>query len=142
MNTNQLHTFCVQNHVTNIKFKGVMAKNHLPKELKDGFIIVNTDNCHQPGQHWVVIWVNRNQCEYFNSSGQPATGCIKEAALRYGKGCFLYNKKTVQKEGTETCGQFCLYYCFHKCQKRNMESIVEHVNESRVKYFYKVHSGT
>ena len=57
MNTKQLHKFCVQNPITNNKFKGVIAKNHLPNELKNGFIIVNTDNCHQPGQHWVVIWV-------------------------------------------------------------------------------------
>ena len=141
MNTKQLHKFCVQNPVTRNKFKGVMAKNHLPKEMK-GFIIVNTDNCHQPGQHWVVLWCHNNQCEYFNSSGQPPKGRIKEAALRYGKGHYTYNKKTVQREGTETCGQFCLYYCFHKCKNRNMESIVERVNESKVKHFYKVYSGT
>ena len=49
-------------------FNGVFSRNNLPK-LKNGAYVINLDHSKNPGTHWVVIFVKKNEVIYFGSFG-------------------------------------------------------------------------
>ena len=55
------------------QFLGVYAINHIPdKHQRPCSLIVNTDPCTAPGEHWVAIFLNNDLTgEYFDSFGLP-----------------------------------------------------------------------
>ena len=52
-------------------FDGVFSADTLPS--KPRLLVVNTDESHKPGRHWVCMWVNDGCGEYFDSFGEPPT---------------------------------------------------------------------
>jgi len=52
-------------------FVGVFSADTLPSEHY--LLVVNTDDSHKPGRHWVCMWVSDGSGEYFDSFGEPST---------------------------------------------------------------------
>ena len=57
-------------------FQGVFAADELPRPLPTGSrarraYIVNTDPSSEPGQHWLAMCTQGNQCKTFDSYGLP-----------------------------------------------------------------------
>ena len=50
------------------KRKSYSTKN-LPKKIKDGAYLINLDEYGDVGTHWIVLFCNRSEIVYFDSSG-------------------------------------------------------------------------
>ncbi len=89
--------------------------------------IVNTDESHQPGRHWVAFYFpSRGPSEFFDSMGRAPDYYhkrFKNVLLNNG-GRYIYNDKSLQQYGTRTCGQFCLFYVIRRCGGWSMRRIV------------------
>ena len=59
MNSNQLRTLLSEHACTLEAFGGVFPIDKLPGTIDSypSLIIVNTDESHQPGSHWVCIYI-------------------------------------------------------------------------------------
>ena len=89
----------------------------LTSNRNEQFLISNTDNSDQPGQHWVLIWIpGTNQTKksidnsyFFDSYGldpQSYNTHFASYMLRYST-MFEYNKSCVQALTSNVCGLCC-----------------------------------
>ena len=102
---------------------GVYPKDRLPVVNKyPSGMIANTDPHDQPGTHWVAMYfISPWETEFFDSYGFPPDtygfgGYIK-------RGATLYNNKPFQGLTSDTCGDYCLFYLFHRARNVNMNAI-------------------
>ena len=58
------------------KFVGVFPYDRYPN--KNGFAIINTDNSHQQGTHWMMIYKVNNILYIYDSFGRRSKHLIKE----------------------------------------------------------------
>ena len=95
---------------------GVLASDELGLVRKPGAYIVNTDPSHLPGKHWITLYLSRNEPpEVFDSLARHPDEY--HFLKRFFRGrSFTYNTERWQKAGTATCGQFCLFYLYHRCR--------------------------
>ena len=92
---------------------GCYPSNLIPIPRKTpAAIIINTDPSHEPGEHWVVIWLNVDDtCEYFDSFGMPP---LNSEIINYiNKTCpngMLYSNLMLQHPFGITCAKYCILY--------------------------------
>lgn len=84
--------------------------------------IWNTDPLRLPGQHWIaVFWTSQDHGEVFDSYARAPS--FYNAAWR----CFDPFRRIPQElqgANTDVCGDYCLYYLFHRCRGKTMTQIV------------------
>ncbi len=101
--------------------KGVYAANRIPREIKNGGIIVNTDSDHQAGTHWCAIYFNGDgRAEFFDSYGKPPgfyNGYFEQCLLRNATS-FVSNTVRLQSNESNVCGQYCLFISCCDCAGR------------------------
>ena len=130
MNTFQLAQVLSKDPFTRESFAGVYACNQLSSieinEYSKSFV-VNTDPMELPSAHWIAIYFNEQmKGEFFDSYGKHP--------IHYNK-YFLdfmkrngvqreHNKIQLQRALPSVCGQYCIYFLYHRCRKRSMSSIV------------------
>ena len=51
------------------RFNGVFSRNNLPNMIKNGAYVINLDEYHGIGTHWVALYVNNKTVIYLNSFG-------------------------------------------------------------------------
>ena len=51
------------------RFNGVFSKDNLPNIIKSGAYVINLDEYHDIGTHWVALYVNNKIAIYFDSFG-------------------------------------------------------------------------
>ena len=51
------------------RFNGVFSRDNLPNSIKNGAYVINLDEYHDIGTHWVALYVNNNTIIYFDSFG-------------------------------------------------------------------------
>ena len=56
------------------RFNGVFSRDNLPErsstnKIKNGAYVINLDECHDIGTHWVALYVNNKTLIYFDSFG-------------------------------------------------------------------------
>ena len=94
-------------------FYGTVCRDELPQVKKRPIsIIANTDPCSKPGQHWIVILLNKNGTgNYFYSFGFPPLhqDFISYMDVNCPKG-WIFNHKTLQSIESNTCGLYCILY--------------------------------
>ena len=111
----------------------VCALNQLPKVIKQRpqLFIVNTQESHRPGKHWLTLYFPRvGPVECFDSLGRGPRyyHWRLERYLKKHGGYLVYNRKRYQQAGTKTCGQFCLYYAYHRCTGHSIQDIQGDLN--------------
>ena len=107
--------------VTRRRFRGVFACDELPTDRRTGFYVVNTDYSYGPGEHWVCVEID-TACKYFDSYGLPPM--VKEIA-DYLPEKYKWNEQTLQHQLTTSCGQWCVFYVWKRCQGWRMEDVTE-----------------
>ena len=99
----------------------VCFANHLPASIQQRpkIYIVNTDESGQPGSHWVAFhFPHRGPAELFDSTGHGPEAYhrrFKYVLLANGPH-YLYNPSIIQDTRSDTCGQCCLCYAYHRCR--------------------------
>lgn len=88
---------------------GVYSKDKLPKELKNGWYVINlqsTNEGNRKGTHWTCFkYIDSGKTiEYFDAFGFAPPIEVMEKA----KGDILYSEKEIQDTNATTCGWFCI----------------------------------
>ena len=65
-----LTNFEIQEYYQNEpRFNGVFSRDNLGSTIKNGAYVINLDEYHDTGTHWVALYVNNKTIIYFNSFG-------------------------------------------------------------------------
>ena len=65
-----LTNFEIQEYYQNEpRFNGVFSRDNLPNSIKNGAYVINLDEYHDIGTHWVALYVNNKTIIYFDSFG-------------------------------------------------------------------------
>ena len=51
------------------RFNGVFSGGNLPNTIKNGAYVINLDEYHDIGTHWIALYVNNKIVTYFDSFG-------------------------------------------------------------------------
>ena len=112
MNTLEIDTLLKKHPHSRPVFKGVYARNRLPRLLNvPSALVGNTDPDHRMGQHWVAIYIDANlRREYYVPTRRPPD---ESASVNFmNKHCLhrTYNTIRVQEEGSTVCGLHCIFF--------------------------------
>ena len=65
-----LTNFEIQEYYQNEpRFNGVFSRDYLGSAIKNGAYVINLDEYHDIGTHWVALYVNNKTIIYFDSFG-------------------------------------------------------------------------
>ena len=148
MDTLQVKRALERNTFTKKTFCGVFAADELPEKIDTfpcGFV-VNTDPSTEPGTHWVVFsFPSHGEGEFFYSYGYPPED-YGEPFKSYKIG--IWNKRKIQSSWSEVCGQYCIFYLYHRSRGYSMNKIVNlfssntELNDCNVACYVKKHFNT
>lgn len=99
-------------------FRGVFMRDNLPSNgpTINESMIINLDDSHAPGTHWVAVRKRKNQVYYYDSYGDliPPSEVVK-----YLKGnTIFYNYNRDQKSAVE-CGHLCIEFLMTRYPSQN-----------------------
>ena len=65
-----LPNFEIQGYYQNEpRFNGVSSRDNLPNNIKNDAYVINLDEYHDIGTHWIALYVNNKIVTYFDSFG-------------------------------------------------------------------------
>ena len=125
MITLEINTLLKKHSHSRPVFKGVYARNRLPRLLNvPSALVGNTDPDHPMGQHWIAIYIDANwRGEYYDQTGRPPH---ESAYVNFmNKHClhWTYNTVRVQEEWSTVCGFHCIFYLIHRCAGHSMTNV-------------------
>ena len=88
------------------RFNGVFSRDNLPNSIKNGVYVVNLDEYHDIGTHWVALYVNNKSVTYFDSSG--VEHIPKEIMKFINRKEIITNIYRIQAYDSIMCGYFCI----------------------------------
>ena len=104
------------------------------------FIILNTDESRGRGLHWVAVYVPfSGPLEFFDPLGKsPETyhAYFRDWLVSSGRS-YVRNGRRFQDYGTDTCGEFCVYYGVKRLRGETMREIVQSFNAQHL-YFNEI----
>ena len=101
-----LTNFEIQEYYQNEpRFNGAFSRDNLPNSIKNGAYVINLDEYHDIGTHWVALYVNNKTITYFGSFGVENTPreIIKFIARKK-----ITNTYRIQAYDLIMCGYFCI----------------------------------
>ena len=102
-----LTNFKTQAHYQNEpRFIGVFSKYNLPNKIKNGAYVINLDEYHDVGTHWIALYVNNNTVTYFDSFGVEHIS--KEIMKFIDNKSIITNIFRIQAYDSVMCGYFCI----------------------------------
>ena len=143
MNTNEINHVLSTNPVTKKFFNGVYPKDWLEMiSEKPELIICNTDASDKSGKHWILIFFNNEDVDFFDSLGNKPSQYGFEFVRfmqKYADVCNL-TSHPVQPLNTDLCGHYCIYFAHKHCQGYDMEYILNNLpNKNLIKNFTEVY---
>ena len=102
-----LTNFEIQEYYQNEpRFNGVFSRDNLPNSINNGAYVINLDEYHDIGTHWVALYVNNKIVTYFDSFGVEhiAKEIIKFIILKK----IITNIYGIQAYDSIMCGFFVL----------------------------------
>ena len=78
------------------------------------FVISNTQNSDQPGEHWVTFYFPRDGLnEFFDSLGKTPEH-YDAGFENILKKPYLMNTNQIQDSSSDICGLYCIYYVMYR----------------------------
>lgn len=96
-------------------YLGTFPRDQLPLDAERGTsLIINTDSSDGPGEHWVAVYVDDKDIEYFDPYGLPPFHEEIASFLERNGRRITINHVTLQTPGySVTCGHYaCLFVLF------------------------------
>ena len=103
-----LTNFEIQEYYQNEpRFNAVFSRDNLPNIIKNGAYVINLDEYHDIGTHWVALYVNNKTITYFDSFG---VGVIARTSFGLGsrRKKIITNIYRIQAYDSIMCGYFCI----------------------------------
>ena len=88
------------------RFNGVFSRDNLPNNIKNGAYVINLDEYHDIGTHWVALHVNNKIVTYFDSFG--VEHIPKEIMKLIARKKIIANIYRIQAYDSIMCGYFCI----------------------------------
>ena len=85
---------------------GVFSRDNLPNTIKNGASVINLDEYHDIGTHWVALYVNNKTVTYFDSFG--VEHIPKEIMKFFDNKNIITNIFRTQAYDSIMCGYFCI----------------------------------
>ena len=125
MDSDQIENFMKQDEMISKIFHGVYPIDLIPNDLpRPSIIVFNQDKSTGMGTHWIVLhYKEDNMTEHFDSIGKKPMIYIHNLLISKNMS-YMYNNKTLQNYGTNTCALFCLFYSFYSCRKVSFQHIM------------------
>lgn len=106
----------------NLPLHGVFSKDVLPKDLQEGFYVINlTDHRNLECGHWTILYYSPipNSCPhlYFDSFGFICPKDLEQKLIPN----YIYNEKQIQDERSSACGYFCIAFIMYLHSKPSMQ---------------------
>ena len=118
MDSCQLTNTVRQDEIMSEHFLGVFPRDMIPKHTGNGSLIANTDTSDKPGTHWVAMYKENHECEFFDSYGRaPFENNFLEIRTRH-------NKVKLQSDYSQVCGHYCLYFLYFRSRGNNLNEII------------------
>lgn len=122
--SNELDSIIECDPIARKHFIGVFPANKLPSTHKRpaGYII-NLDDSHLPGSHWVAVWVPKHGAAiYFDSYGMPPLHpLIMEFMDRWRS--WTFNTKVYQANRSKDCGYYALLFIMLCSRNKSLSDI-------------------
>lgn len=129
MNGGQLTQHLLSDLYARRTFRGVFPRDRLLLRVNTRYpsaYVINTARHGGPGEHWVVVWLDRGgRGEYVDSYGLPPFHRDIETFLR--RHCargFHFSPRLLQGVLSMTCGPYCVYYVLKKSREFSMERVL------------------
>ena len=111
-----LTNFQIQEYYQNEpRFNEVFSRDNLPNTIKNGAYVINLDEYHDIGTHWVALYVNNKIVTYFDSFGvEHISKEIMKSIVRTSFGLGSRRKTIItsiyriQAYDSIMCGYFCI----------------------------------
>lgn len=102
-------------------FRGVYSSNTLPEKIYERpcALVVNTDEEHEPGSHWIAIYLDENgDAEYFDSYGLPPLSnyILDFLKIHSKQSHWTFNDRQLQHAITTMCGGYCIFFLMYRCR--------------------------
>ena len=137
-----LTKFEIQEHYQNEpRFNGVFSRNNLPNSIrpkglgsavKYGAYVINLDEYHDIGTHWIALYVNNKIVTYFDSFG--VEHIPKEIMKFINRKEIITNIYRIQAYDSIMCGYFCIGFINFMF---NGKSLTDYTNLFSPNYFNK-----
>jgi hypothetical protein len=117
MDTWELYYVLSRNSYTASWNPVVCAKDELPHRMPqvNQAYVINTDDSHLPGTHWVAVYFPQEGCvEYFDSYGLPPLDDDIIDFMRRNAQTTRFNNVKLQGIDYMVCGQYCVYFLHHR----------------------------
>ena len=149
MNTFEIKHALEQDPIARKMFCGVFPSNKIPQTLEKypcGFV-ANTDPSSKPGTHWVAFYFpSEGEGEFFDSYGHSPDYYIEfKNFLKKHSHEWNYNKRKLQGNWSDVCGQYSIFYLSHRARGVSMKKIVQmfsndsELNDKKVFRFVQAH---
>ena len=147
LTSDELSQLAASDSLINSQFQGVFPSDIVPKieQYPAGFIF-NNEPSTEAGMHWLAFYFpEKGQSEFFDSYGFPPefytpnfTKLIKNTTRHI-------NTKTLQSLDTAVCGDYSLFYLWHRVRGNSIEKIDQlfanntHFNDKMAVAFVRTH---
>ena len=102
-----LTNFEIQEYYQNEpRFNGVFSRDNLPNIIKNSAYVINLDEYHDIGTHWIALYVNNKIVTYFDSFG--VEHIPKEIMKFIDHKKIITNIYRIQAYDSIMCGYFCI----------------------------------
>ena len=143
MKTEELEAYMLNDPYIRKYYGGVLPLDQIPRVIrKPSIFIVNNDPSTLPGRHWLAVFFTSVN-EHFDSAGFYPNKTLEAELVSHGPK-FKYNNNRVQAYNSDTCGLYCLFFCYFRCRGYTFQDVINmfssnlHLNEHIVKYFYEL----
>ena len=107
LSAHPLTNFEIQEYYQNEpRFNGVFIRDNLGSAVKNGAYVINLDECHDIGTHWVALYVNNKNVTYFDSFG--VEHIPKEIMKFIVRKKIITNIYRIQAYDSIMCGYLCI----------------------------------
>ena len=102
-----LKNFEIQEYYQNEpRFNRVFSRDNLPNNIKNGAYVINLDEYHDIGTHWVGLYVNNKIAIHFDSFGdEHIPKEVMKFIVHHKKMTYIYR---IQAYHSIMCGYFCI----------------------------------
>ena len=118
-----LTNFEIQEYYQNEpRFNGVFSRDNLPNNIKNSTYVINLDEYHDIGTHWVALYVNNKTIIYFDSFGVEH---ITREIMKFIARKKIINIYRIQAYDSILCGYFCIGFINFRF---NAKSLTDYTN--------------
>ena len=118
-----LTNFEIQEYYQNEpRFNGVFSRDNLPNNIKNSTYVINLDEYHDIGTHWVALYVNNKTIIYFDSFGVEH---ITREIMKFIARKKIINIYRIQAYDSIMCGYFCIGFINFRF---NAKSLTDYTN--------------